>query len=177
MTMQCTVYVAGWAVVIQSLGSCLGLGGGIQSLDPVPAARVGGLAVVIQSLDPASLRRACCAGRSYPEPGSRPSGTRGGGARRSSIQSLDPVSGWAVVSRAWIPSQPHAWGAWQLVSRAWILPCWACLGGLAVVIQSLDPVTAAPVVSLTFLDPEPGSRLAGPPLCFDQLDGSTGPTH
>ena len=72
------------------------------------------------------------------------------------IQSLDPAWGWAVVSRAWIPSQLRTWVAWQWLSRAWILPrcavlvCWAVVsrawipsqrhpfGGCgAVVIQSL----------------------------------------
>ena len=38
-----------------------------------------------------------------------PSQRRSWGARRSSIQSLDPVLlGWAVESRAWIPSQLSA---------------------------------------------------------------------
>ena len=146
--MQYTDYVAGWAVVIQSLGSCLGLGGGIQSLDPVPAARVGGLAVVIQSLDPASLRRACVLG--------------------GRIQSLDPVAAapvWGVrgsgypepwiLPRAgrwypepWIPSQLHTWGLGSGYPEPWILPRGVCLGGWAVVSRALDPVAAAPSVSL-----------------------------
>ena len=38
-----------------------------------------------------------------------PSQLRSWGARRSSLQSLDPVLlGWAVESRAWIPSQLSA---------------------------------------------------------------------
>ena len=161
--MQYTDYVAGWAVVIQSLGSCLGLGGGIQSLDPVPAARVGGLAVVIQSLDPASLRRACVLGgriqsldpvaaapvwgvrgSGYPEPGSC-LGLGGG------IQSLDPVPAAHV-------------GAWQWLSRA-LDPASRCvLGGLGGRIQSLGSRRSCALGELGSGYPEPGSCLAGPYL-------------
>ena len=152
------------AVLDPEPGSRLGLGGRIQSLDPVPAARVGSLAVGIQSLDPAQARRAW-------------------GAWRWLSRALDPViaapvvSGWAVGSRAWNSPSRTRGELGSSYPEPGSCAGSACVGGLAVVIQSLDPVTAAPLVSMAVLDPEPGSRLAGPPLCFDQLDGSTGPTH
>ena len=120
--------------------------------------------MVIQSLDPASLRRACVLG--------------------GRIQSLDPVAAapvWGVrgsgypepwiLPRAgrwypepWIPSQLHTWGLGSGYPEPWILPRGVCLGGWAVVSRALDPVAAAPSVSLAVVIQSLGSCLAGPYL-------------
>ena len=163
MTMQCTVYVAGWAVVIQSLGSCLGLGSGYPEPWILPGAWVA-WQWLSRALDPASLRRACVLG--------------------GRIQSLDPVAAapvWGVrgsgypepwiLPRAgrwypepWIPSQRRTWGLGSGYPEPWILPRGVCLGGWAVVSRALDPVAAAPSVSLAVVIQSLGSCLAGPYL-------------
>ena len=145
--MQYTDYVAGWAVVI-------------QSLDPA-----WGWAVVSRAWIPSQLRAwvawqwlsrawilprcavlVCWAvvSRAWIPSQRHPFG----GCGAVVIQSLDPASGWAVVSRAWIPSQRRTWGLGSGYPEPWILPRGVCLGGWAVVSRALDPVAAAPSVSL-----------------------------
>ena len=146
--MQYTDYVAGWAVVIQSLDPAWGWA--VVSRAWIPSQLRAWVAWqwLSRALDPASLRRACVLG--------------------GRIQSLDPVAAapvWGVrgsgypepwiLPRAgrwypepWIPSQRRTWGLGSGYPEPWILPRGVCLGGWAVVSRALDPVAAAPSVSL-----------------------------
>ena len=123
MKMQYTDYVAGWAVVIQSLDPAWGWA--VVSRAWIPSQLRAWVAWqwLSRALDPASLRRACVLGGRIQSHGSRRSGTRLGGAGQ-----------W--LSRAWILPRAGRWypepGSRPSGAR----------GGLAVVIQSLGSCLA-----------------------------------